>query len=98
VPDYTAAEIDSAVTEDGLWDELDYVKTAPVTLRGEDVQVKFVAGETGGEGSAEDIWLVIKVGDQYFRKEGWYYSHDASHWDGDLREVHPEEKTITVYE
>jgi hypothetical protein len=60
---------------------------------------KFVTGETGGEGSAEHIWLVFSVtnGDsvQYFKKTGYYASYDGSNWDGALVEVEPFEKTVT---
>lgn len=61
---------------------------------------EFLAGETGGEGSAEYIWQVWKVTDaegnvQYFKKEGYYMSYDGSNWDGTLFEVEPFEKTVT---
>ncbi len=52
----------------------------------------------GGEGEGDQYWAVIKLGDRYFRKEGWYASHDGGYLDGDLFEVEPVEKTITVYE
>ena len=55
----------------------------------------YVDGEHGGEGSAEHIWQVWQVGNQYFMKTGYYMSYDGSNWDGDLVEVEPFEKTVT---
>lgn len=57
--------------------------------------LEYVDGETGGEGSAEYIWQVWKIGDQYFKKEGYYMSHHGSEWDGEIFEVVPFEKTVT---
>lgn len=54
-----------------------------------------IDGEHGGEGSAEYIWQVWKIGEQYFQKTGYYMSYDGSTWDGDLTEVEPFEKTVT---
>lgn len=44
---------------------------------------------TGGEGKGDEASIVIKIGDQYFRKEGYYASHYGYDWDGDLEEVRP---------
>lgn len=59
---------------------------------------EYVDGKMPEEGGGEQIYVVIKVGTQYFRKDGYYLSHDGSYWDGDVVEVRPIEKTITVYE
>lgn len=53
----------------------------------------------GSEGDWQtDTYIVVKVGEQYFRKNGYYASHDGSYWDGSFTEVHPREKTVTVWE
>ncbi len=94
---YTSNEIESAID----WDDLDYAddgyKTT-VTLRCEPVEIEKVDGKPPAEGGGENIFAVIKVGDQFFKKTGYYASHYGSEWDGDLTEVRPVEKTVTVYE
>lgn len=52
----------------------------------------------GGMDMGSELWVVFKIGDQLFKKSGWYASHDGSYWDGDLSEVKPVQKTITVFE
>ena len=54
--------------------------------------------ESDNSGYGEKIWIVLKVGDQYFRKSGYTSSYDSESWDGDCREVEPKQKTITVFE
>lgn len=53
---------------------------------------------TGGmdEGSNASITFTYKG--RTFRKSGYYASHYGYDWDGELIEVRPVEKTITVYE
>lgn len=43
-------------------------------------------------------WLVFKVAERYFRKTGHYDSWAGGEWDGELEEVRPREKMITVYD
>jgi hypothetical protein len=101
---YTAREVEHAVEEhddfDG-WGEIKWTNTGDValtvTLNGESVDVTKVA-DYGGEGQGDEIWVVVQVGDQLFRKDGYYASHYGSDWDGDFDEVFAHEKTITVYE
>lgn len=62
-----------------------------------------VAEDFGGEGMGDVMYLVLMVKNpdgtiQYFRKDGYYVSYDGGTWDGDFREVKPQQKTITVYE
>ena len=59
--------------------------------------VAFVDGYTGAEGGGEDVWMVFKVGDQYFRTTGYYLSYDGTTWDGATEEVEPFEKTVIDY-
>lgn len=79
------------------WDEFEYTKQAVISIEGTDVPVKFVEGETGGEGSGEYCYVILRVGEQYFRKEGYYSSYNGTDWDGDFDEVEPYQKTITDY-
>lgn len=51
----------------------------------------------GGEGMGDERWIVFKVGDRYFQKNGFYSSWDGSSWDGELEEVEPREVTVTQY-
>ena len=60
--------------------------------------VEHVASVGGSEGAGEVMYYVVKCGSRYFRKEGYYASWDGSRWDGRFREVHPVEKTITVWD
>lgn len=108
--DYTAREIEEAFAaaadieghalEEG-WGELAYYDdgySTTITLRGEDAHIVMVESKPGREGGGEDIYVVVKVGDQFFQKDGFYASHYGSDWDGEVTEVRPVEKTITVYE
>jgi len=56
--------------------------------------------KVGIEGEGEHIWLVFELGGSFYRLTGYYNSYDGSNWDeyGDLEEVKPVQKTITVYE
>ena len=59
--------------------------------------------DTGGEGHAEDVYMVFKTTDtdgtvQYWRKDGWYASHYGTDWDGPWREVNAVERVVTFYE
>ncbi|OKI54555.1 hypothetical protein A6A27_32020 [Micromonospora sp. CB01531] len=51
-----------------------------------------------GEGVAEDVFMVVKLGDKHFRKNGWRSSYGGTDWDGECREVKPQPRTITVYD
>lgn len=88
------------------WDELEYAlkgryghtKLTSIILRGEPAPIEYVA-DFGGQGQGDDLWLVIKVGDQLFRKEGYYASDYGSNWgDGDFSEVHAVVREVTFYE
>ena len=58
--------------------------------------------QQGGEGEGEN-WYSVKYfpdHDVYLKVSGHYYSYDGTHFDGweSVKEVKPQEKTITVYE
>lgn len=92
--DYTIAEV-----ADALRTKPGYVfreSGHKIRLRGESVEIILVASH-GGEDEGPDCWVIAKIGDQLFRKKGYYTSHEGTYWDGPLTEVRPEEKTVTVY-
>lgn len=100
--DYTTLEVIQAFGGsndewggDADWYEME--DATEVTLRGEKVPVTNVES-FGGEGQGDDKWFVVKIGDQLFRKSGYYASHYGTDWDGAFEEVHPVEKVVTVYE
>lgn len=107
--DYTAREIDDAVIalqdedadyydEESTWGSIAYgdgPKALP--LRGQMVPLVLVKQE-GGQGQGDEIWCVVKIGDQLFRKEGYYASHYGSDWDGDLYECEAVARVVTFYE
>lgn len=98
--DYTPAEIEEAVNDWEGWGELKWQKDGAketLTLRGEVIEVEKI-DDFGGEGQGDSIWVVIKVGDQLFRKDGYYLSHYGTDWDGEVTEVKPVERTVTFYE
>lgn len=107
--DYTTDEITESAPDESSenswagswWEELadsnDGYKSE-ITLRGNTVEVEKVASKPAEEGGGDTIFVVIRIGTQFFKKEGYYVSHDGEYWDGYLTEVFPEEKTITVYE
>lgn len=45
----------------------------------------------------EDLELIFKIDEQFFRITGYYSSYDSDQWDNDVEEVAPEEKVIIVY-
>lgn len=98
---FTARQVEDAL-KDG--EELDWYNLAwedydqeTLNIEGEEVKFSLVESDPGGEGHGEYVFLVIKVGDQLFRKEGFYASHHGTDWDGDFSEVEPKEVTVTKY-
>jgi hypothetical protein len=49
------------------------------------------------EQEGNEQWILFKVGDQFFRKYGYYNSWDSPEWDGKLTEVIPREVTVIKY-
>lgn len=83
------------------WDELEWIlrrgETTNLTVNGGTYPLSVVEADTGGEGHGEYVFIVVKVGDQLFRKEGYYASHYGTDWDGRFEEVEAYEKTVTDY-
>lgn len=95
--DYTAVEVEAAIeAADLTWDDLS-CGSETFKLRGESVETESVA-DWGGEDEGSNRGFVFKIGDQLFRKDGYYASHYGTEWDGEFREVHEATKTVTVYE
>jgi hypothetical protein len=92
----TPEEIDRLVEDDHdwNWDALHAGEDIEVPGLGTVVSVE----QHGGEGEGDQYWVVVRIGDRYFRKPGWYASHDGGYLDGDLYEVTPETRTVVVYE
>lgn len=53
---------------------------------------------TGGMDEGSNASSTWQIGEQYFRKSGYYQSHYGYDWDGELEEVHPVQKVVTVFE
>lgn len=56
-----------------------------------------VVHTTGGMDEGSHASVVFKIGDQYFRKEGFYASHYGTDWDGDFVEVVPASVQVVKY-
>lgn len=97
---YNATLIDEAAdnTDHSFsWDMLKYGEPQTLVVYGDSVLLEHVA-DFGGEGEGEHAHVVFKIGEQLFKKDAYYASHDGYYWDGELSEVRPTQKTITVYE
>ena len=53
----------------------------------------------GGEGQGDHAHVVVKLGDQYFKIDGYYSSWEGTDWSYDeWYEAKPVEKTVIEYE
>ena len=56
----------------------------------------------GGEGQGDRVHIVFRVsgdeGVQHYKIDGYYSSYSGTEWDGQLYEVTPQQRTITIYE
>lgn len=68
-----------------------------IVLDGETYPVEVVETDPGGEGHGEYVYFILKVGEQTFKKEGYYASHHGTDWDGDFFEVESREVTVTKF-
>ena len=94
-------------SSDGWWDELEWLLdpnrtygdelTPDVEVDGVTYDVEVVESDTGGEGHGEYVYVVIKVGDELFRKEGYYASHYGTDWDGRFEKVEAYVEPVTKY-
>lgn len=101
---FTATQVEELVSkyEEDHGDELDGNVYESIKW-GSDIEVPGLGKlelveDFGGEGQGDDYWVVFKVGDQFFKKNGWYASYDGGELDGDLYEVVPVQVSRTEYE
>jgi hypothetical protein len=95
---FTARELEDALGSNNnfYWGSLEYKKDTTLTV---ELPVEVVDSRFGGEGDWQcETFIVIKVGDQYFKKYGHYASHDGEYWDGPLVEVELKEKVVKDWE
>ena len=92
------------VLEDDLgfrWERLAYSQNSPIAalvIDGEKYEFEIVDVKTGSEGDWQtEVYVVFRVGDQHFRKTGYYASHDGEYWDGTLSEVVGKPETYIVW-
>lgn len=100
--DLTLQDVEDAIENwDGSWWELE-AHNEGYPIAGFEGLTLEVLEQEGGEGSGYEIELVFTLSasgkTRYFKKHGHHISHDGTYWDGDLEEVKPQKKTITVYE
>ncbi len=50
-----------------------------------------------GEGDGVLTFVIVKIGDQFFKQEGYYTSYDGNDWEGDFREVAAYEEIRRVW-
>lgn len=86
---YTIDSIDGFFSY--LWHEASVIDTKFGTVERVDTGTDYEDGR-------EQRMMVIKIGNRFFKKYGYYDSWESSAWDGSLTEVRPREKMITVYE
>ena len=97
---HTIEEVHEAIKKFGHQDFVDSIEytTVPFELPGIGT-VKQVAAETGGEGSAEHIWIVFEIDGTLYEKTGYYSSYDGTEWSyGTLSVVVPRQTIVTVYD
>lgn len=65
------------------------------------LMVRQVDNRGGGEGQGDSVSRVLEVqtcqGSRFFELRGFYSSWDGTDWETDVKEVKPEQVTITVY-
>lgn len=81
-------------SDDFYWGGLAYSGNGKRTIE-VPVVVEVVDSDYGSEGDWEKtVYVVIKVGDKYFKKTGYYASHAGTDWDGPVVEVKPVQRTV----
>jgi len=61
-------------------------------------KAKVVERSTDYADGQEERTMVVKIGDRFVKKVGYYDSWDSSDWDGSITEVKPVDRIVTVYE
>lgn len=94
----TAEEISDACARESVyfWTSVGVGSTRDVDGVGE---IKVVDGNDSYQDDYSGRrFLILEIDGRLFRKDGMYYSHDGTYWDGPLYEVRRVTKTITDYE
>lgn len=97
---YSTGDSSKLSPEDELESE-EHVWWGEFSGRGTDVEGLGAVTEVdsgGGMDEGSNLFTVLEIGTRFFRKSGYYASHDGSYWDGSFKQVRPREKLITVYE
>jgi hypothetical protein len=101
--DYTPEEVDAAIEAadpdyGSSWIEIYYEDFGFDTLELRGEAVPFEVVEMTGDGEWQyDLSCVIKVGDQFFRRTGYYRSHDGAYLDSATSEVVEGTKEVKVW-
>ena len=94
--------LESSGGGDYLWESFRWYinqNNDEVTIDGETYPVELIEEYTGEEGDySAETFVIVKVGEQTFRKTGHYRSHYGNDWDGPFTEVQPVEKKVTAWE
>lgn len=69
----------------------------PWKVEGLEHPVLVVEDFGGGEGSGEEMWIIVSYDGRYFRKDGYYASFDGDNWDGPFVEVRRSQEIVTVF-
>lgn len=98
----SARDVDSTLSRERnfYWGSLEYRSDAIKSLRifGEEYEFEVIESRFGSEGDWHcQTYIVFRLGDQFFRKTGYYASHDGEYWDGPLTEVEGEPTNIIVW-
>jgi hypothetical protein len=102
----TTVEVENAIedyNEEAAEISSDFVEVLEYCKQGEIVPLTVgdatvVDAQWGKEGGGDKIWVVFQIGNQLFRKEGYYSSYNGDEWDEDITEVKAIPKTVFVYE
>lgn len=105
---YTVKDVEYACVPEGLhgnavWGNLSSGGTVTIPVL-QSMPLEVVDSSLGGEGDySKPVYIVFSLmspdgSARYFKKTGHYESFEGTTWDGALVEVHPSQKTVTVYE
>lgn len=95
----TAEQVEQAILDETgnyAWNNLGWDIKNSLVVDGESYEFEVVDTQNDGEWGYE-TYVVMRVGNQYFRKSGYYESHYGNDWDGDFEEVEEAEKKVTVW-
>lgn len=97
---YTVEQVDEAIKAkynpypDEFYETLE---RREIWLPALDEFAEYVKDYSPSDSGTGEMWMLFKVGDQHFRKYGYYNSWDSNEWDGELVRVIPREVTVIKY-